>query len=88
MSLPNSSFDAALECKGTSIALAHPADRIGSGLFPGKSGRQVVGVIRLTQSLANVYSQFLRLRSFVAGILGIALVPGSTIPRLFVRIWR
>ena len=40
---------------------------------------QVVGVIRLTQQLAPVYDQFLRLRYLVAGILGIALLVGAAV---------
>ncbi len=41
------------------------------------ASRQVLGVIRLTQPLADVYGQFLRLRYFVAGILGVALLLGG-----------
>ncbi len=40
---------------------------------------QVLGVIRLTRQLANVYTDFLRLRYFVAGILGVALLLGGSV---------
>jgi signal transduction histidine kinase len=43
------------------------------------TNNQVVGVIRLTQQLATVYGQFLRLRYFVAGILGVALMIGAAV---------
>ncbi len=40
---------------------------------------QVLGVIRLTHQLVNVYADFLRLRYFVAGILGVALLLGASV---------
>jgi signal transduction histidine kinase len=41
------------------------------------SNQQVIGVIRLTHPLGGVYAQFSRLRLFIAGILGVALVLGA-----------
>ncbi len=40
---------------------------------------QVLGVIRLTHQLVNVYADFLRLRYLVAGILGVALLLGAIV---------
>lgn len=39
--------------------------------------QHIIGVIRLTHQLVGVYDQFYRLRLFIAGILGVALVLGA-----------
>ena len=41
--------------------------------------RQVIGVVRLTHQLANVYEQFLTLRFLVAGVLVAGLVLGTVV---------
>ncbi len=40
---------------------------------------RVIGIVRLTHRLASVYEQFLRLRSLIASILGVALVLGVAV---------
>jgi two-component system sensor histidine kinase BaeS len=41
--------------------------------------QHVAGVIRLTYRLASIYEQFLRLRSFIAGVLAVGLLLGAAV---------